>query len=99
MRLGSRRRVYLALALVAIAGYLANWIFQSGHRVLGCASAPARALHLCNGYSGYRPVVRSAIGAFLVALAVAVVVGLGRWALNPIRVPIFILSAYVYTKW
>ncbi|MDQ1705216.1 MAG: hypothetical protein QOF18_1582 [Frankiaceae bacterium] len=85
MGMGSRRRTYLALAIVAVTGYLANRIFRSGHGVLGCASAPARSLSLCTGYSGYRPVVRWVIGGLLVVLAVAVVVGLARWALNPIR--------------
>src|SRR4051812_11830058 len=85
MRLGSRRRTYLALAIAAVAGYLAHWIFQSGHGVLSCASAPARTLDLCNGYSGYRPVVRMVISGLLVVIAVAVVVTLARWALNPIR--------------
>src|SRR3954468_4809364 len=85
MRLGSRRRTYLALAIAAVAGYLAHWIFQSGHGVLSCASAPARTLELCNGYSGYRPVVRMVISGLLVVIAVAVVVGLAQWALNPIR--------------
>src|SRR3954466_13372121 len=83
--MGSRRRTCLALAVVAVTGYLANWIFQSGHGALGCASAPARALNLCNGFSGYRPFVRWVIIALLVVLAVAVVLGLARWALNPIR--------------
>ena len=85
MGMGSRRRMYLALAVVAVTGYLANWIFQSGHGVLGCASAPARALNLCNGVSGYRPVVRWVISGLLVVLAVAVLLGLARWVLNPIR--------------
>jgi signal transduction histidine kinase len=83
--MGSRRRTYLALAVVAVTGYLADRIFRSGHGALSCASAPARALNLCNGYSGYRPVVRGLIVGLLVVLAVAVVMGLTRWALNPIR--------------
>jgi hypothetical protein len=48
--MGSRRRTWLALAVVGVTGYLADRIFQSGHRTFGCASAPARALNLCNGY-------------------------------------------------
>lgn len=83
--MGSRRRTYLALAVVAVAGYLANWIFQRGHRVFGCSSAPARTLDLCNGVNGYRPVVRGVISFLLAVLAVAVVVVLARWALRPIR--------------
>src|SRR4051794_7492286 len=83
--MGSRRRTYLALAVVAVTGYLSHWIFQSGHRALGCTSAPARALHLCSGFSGYRPAARWAIVGLLVVLAVAVVIALARWALNPIR--------------
>jgi signal transduction histidine kinase len=85
VRMGSRRRTFLALAVVAVTGYLANWIFQSGHGVLGCASAPARALNLCNGYSGYRSVARWIISGLLVVLIVAVLVVLTRWILNPIR--------------
>jgi len=85
VRLGPRHRVWLALAVVAVAGYLGHWIFQSGHRALGCASAPARALNLCTTYTGYRPVARWAIAGLLALLAVAIVVGLTRWALNPIR--------------
>src|SRR3954469_15968465 len=84
--MGSRRRTYVALAVVGVLGYLANQIFQSGHGALSCASSPARTLNLCNGVSGYRPVVRSVIIALLVVLAVAVAVGLARWVLNPIRV-------------
>jgi signal transduction histidine kinase len=83
--MGSRRRTYLALTVVAVAGYLASWIFQSGHGVFSCSSAPARTLDLCNGYSGYRPTVRWVIRGLLVFLAVAAVVGLARWALQPIR--------------
>jgi signal transduction histidine kinase len=83
--MGSRRRTFLALAIVAVLGYLGNGIFNSGHRMLGCASAPARALGACNGYSGYRPVARWIIGGLIVVVAVAVLVGLTRWALNPIR--------------
>src|SRR5436305_9966367 len=83
--MGSRRRTVLALALVGVAGYLADWIFRSGHRALGCSSAPARALNACTSYSGYRPVARWVIGGLLVVLAVAVVIGLSRWALSPIR--------------
>lgn len=85
MRMGSRRRTYLAIAVAAIGGYLARWIFQSGHGALSCASAPARALNLCNGYSGYRPAVRWAIVAVLVVITIAAVIGFARWALNPIR--------------
>lgn len=83
--MGSRRRTYLALAVVGVTGYLARWIFQSGHGALSCASAPARAFDLCNGYNGYRPVVRGVIVGLLAVLAVTVVIGLARWALNPIR--------------
>ena len=83
--MGSRRRTYLALAVVAVTGYLANWIFQQGHGALSCASAPARALNLCNGVNGYRPVVRVVISGLLAVVAVAVLVGLTRWALQPIR--------------
>lgn len=83
--MGSRRRVTLALALVAVGGYLAHWIFRSGHGALSCASAPARGLHLCNGVNGYRTGVRWAIVVLLVILTVAIVIGLARWALNPIR--------------
>jgi len=83
--MGSRRRTLLALAVVAVLGYLEHWIFQSGHRTFGCASPPARALNLCTGYSGYRPVVRWVIAGLLVALVVVVMVGLTRWALSPIR--------------
>ena len=83
--MGSRRRVTVALAVVAAGGYLARWIFQSGHGALSCSSAPARTLNLCNGVNGYRPAVRLAIVALLVVLTVAVVIGLARWALNPIR--------------
>lgn len=85
MQMGSRRRAYLALAAVAVIGYLANWIFQAGHGLLGCASAPSRALDLCNGYSGYRSVVRWVIGGLLGVLAVVVVVLFARWVLWPIR--------------
>src|SRR3954453_13080099 len=84
--MGSRRRTYFALVAVAVAGFLANRIFRSGHGALSCASAPARTLNLCNGVSGYRPVVRSVIVALLVVLAIAVAVGLARGVLNPIRV-------------
>jgi signal transduction histidine kinase len=84
--MGSRHRIYLALAVVAVTGYLANWIFRSGHRAFGCASAPARALDLCNAYSGYRPGVRWGIRGLLVVLGVAGLVALTRWALHPIRV-------------
>src|SRR5206468_10156636 len=42
-------------------------------------------LNLCNGYSGYRPAARWAIVGLLVLVTIAVVVGLARWALNPIR--------------
>jgi signal transduction histidine kinase len=83
--MGSRRRTYLALALVAVTGYFADRIFQSGHGTFSCSSAPARTLHLCNGYSGYRPVVRWGIKGLLVVLAVAVIWALARWALQPIR--------------
>src|SRR3954453_11691499 len=83
--MGSRRRTYVALAVVAVTSFLANRIFRSGHGALSCASAPARTLNLCNGVSGYRPVVRWVIVGLLVVLAVGVVVGLARWALNPIR--------------
>ena len=85
MRMGSRRRTWVALTVVAVGGYLANWIFQSGHGVLGCSSAPARALNLCNGYSGYRTSVRWAIVGLLVVVTVSVVIGFARWALAPIR--------------
>src|SRR3954471_17411864 len=84
--MGPRRRIYLSLAVVAVTGYLANSIFRSGHRALGCSSSPARALNLCNSFSGYRPAARWAIVALLVVLGVAVVIGLARWSLNPIRV-------------
>jgi len=85
VRMGSRRRTYVALAVVAAAGYLARWIFQSGHRALGCSSSPVLALNLCTSYSGYRPVARWAIVGLLVLVSAAVVIGLARWALNPIR--------------
>ena len=85
MRMGSRRRVLLALAVVAVGGYLARWIFQSGHGALSCSSAPARTLNLCNGINGYRPAVRWVIVVLLVLLTVAVVIGFARWALSPIR--------------
>jgi signal transduction histidine kinase len=83
--MGSRRRTLLALALVAVVGYLAHWIFQSGHTALGCTSSPARALNLCNGYSGYRSVVRWVISGLLVVLALAVLAGVTWWVLSPIR--------------
>ena len=83
--MGSRRRTYLAIAVAAIGGYLARWIFQSGHGALSCNSAPARTLNLCNGVNGYRPAVRGAIVALLVILTIAAVIGFARWALNPIR--------------
>src|SRR3954453_3970099 len=83
--MGSRRRTYVALAVVAVTSFLANRIFRSGHGALSCASAPARTLNLCNGVSGYRPVVRWVIVGLLVVLAVGVVIALARWALNPIR--------------
>ena len=83
--MGSRRRVTLALAVVAVGGYLARWIFQSGHGALSCSSAPARTLSLCNGVNGYRQGVRWAIVVMLALLTAAVVVALARWALNPIR--------------
>ena len=85
MRMGSRRRVTLALAVVAVGGYLARWIFQSGHGALSCSSSPARTLNLCNGINGYRTGVRWAIVVLLVVLTVAVVIALARWALAPIR--------------
>ena len=85
MRMGSRRRIYLALALVGVTGYLGRWIFQSGHRAFGCSSPPARALDLCTSYSGYRPIARWGIVALLVVMSVLVVIGLARWALSPIR--------------
>ena len=85
MRMGSRRRVTLALAVVALGGYLAKWIFESGHGALSCSSAPARTLNLCNGVDGYRQGVRWAIVVLLAILAAAAVVGLARWALDPIR--------------
>jgi signal transduction histidine kinase len=83
--MGSRRRTIVALAVVALGGYLAKWIFESGHGALSCDSAPARALNLCNGINGYRSSVRWTIGVLLLIIAVAVVIGLARWALNPIR--------------
>src|SRR3954453_23600036 len=83
--MGSPRRMYVALAVVAVTGYLANQIFRSGHGALSCASAPARTLNLCNGVSGYRPIVRLVIIGLLVELSIAVVGGLAQWALNPIR--------------
>jgi signal transduction histidine kinase len=83
--MGSRRRTLLALAAIGILGYLARWIFQSGHNAFGCSSPPASTLHLCNGYSGYRPAVRGVIVGLLAVAAVAIVVGLARWALRPIR--------------
>jgi signal transduction histidine kinase len=83
--MGSRRRTYLALAVVAVTGYFAHSIFQSGHGTFSCASAPARALNLCNGHSGYRSGVRWAIVVLLVVLCVALGMGFARWALNPIR--------------
>jgi len=83
--MGSRRRIYLSLAVVAVTGYLANSIFRSGHRALGCSSAPARALNLCTSFSGYRPAARWAIVALLVLISVGVVIALARWSLNPIR--------------
>ena len=83
--MGSRRRTYLALAIVAIGGYLARWIFASGHGALSCSSSPARTLRLCTAYSGYRPVVRWSIVVLLVVVTIAVVIGLARWALSPIR--------------
>jgi signal transduction histidine kinase len=83
--MGPRRRTWLALAVVAVAGYLSHWIFQSGHRAFGCASPPARALNLCTTFTGYRPVARWAIVGLLALLAVGVVLALTRWALNPSR--------------
>ena len=83
--MSSRQRIVVSLALVATTGYLPDRIFRSGHRTFGCASAPARALDLCNGYSGYRPGVRWAIVVLLAVLAAAVVLALARWALSPIR--------------
>jgi signal transduction histidine kinase len=83
--MGSRRRLYLALAFVAVSGFLANWIFQSGHGVLSCASAPARTFNLCNGINGYRPVARWVISGLIVVVAIAVIVALTRWVLHPIR--------------
>jgi signal transduction histidine kinase len=85
VRMGARRRVYLALTTVAALGFLARWIFQSGHGALGCSSSPARALDLCTSYSGFRPAVRWAILGLLAVLVVAVVIAFTRWALNPIR--------------
>ena len=85
MRMGSRRRIYVSLAVVAVIGYLAHSIFESGHRALGCSSAPARALNLCTSFSGYRPAARWAIVALLVLISVGVVIALARWSLNPIR--------------
>jgi len=85
VRMGSRRRTWLALAIVAVIGYLSDRIFQSGHRTFGCSSAPARTLNLCNGINGYRSGVRWTIGVLLLVVAVGVVIGLARWALNPIR--------------
>jgi signal transduction histidine kinase len=83
--MGSRRRTIVALTAVALGGYLARWIFQSGHGALSCASAPARTLNLCNGINGYRPAVRVVIVVLLLVLAAAAVIGLARWTLNPIR--------------
>jgi len=83
--MGPRRRTWLALAVVAVAGYLSHWIFQSGHRAFGCASPPARARNLWTTFTGYRPVARWAIVGLLALLAVGVVLALTRWALNPIR--------------
>jgi len=83
--MGSRRRTWIALAVAAAVGYLADQIFQSGHRTFGCDSGPARALNLCNHVDGYRPWVRWVIVAVLVVVAIAAVLGLARWALNPIR--------------
>jgi signal transduction histidine kinase len=85
VRMGSRRRITLALAVVAVGGYLAKWIFESGHGALSCSSGPARTLDLCNGISGYRTAVRWTIAVLLVVITVAVVLGLARWALSPIR--------------
>lgn len=85
MRTGPRQRVYLALAGCGVTGFLADWLFASGHRLLGCSSAPTRALGLCANSQGFRPVVRLIVVALLAIAAVAVVVGLTRWALAPIR--------------
>jgi signal transduction histidine kinase len=83
--MGPRRRTWVAIAFAGIVGYLAQWIFQSGHHAFGCSSAPARTLDLCTDYSGYRPVVRWIIGGLIAVLAIAAVVGLTRWILSPIR--------------
>src|SRR3954453_16647511 len=83
--MGPRPRLYLSLAVVAVAGYLAHSIFRSGHRALGCSSSPARALNLCTSFSGYRPAARWAIVALLVLISIGVVIALARWSLNPIR--------------
>src|SRR3954453_3682189 len=85
MRIGPRRRSYVALVATGIIGYLAHWMFTSAHQVFGCSSAPSRALGLCANYQGYRPVVRWSVGTVLVVLALVVVALLARWALAPVR--------------
>jgi signal transduction histidine kinase len=77
--------VVVALAVVGVTGFLAHWLFTSGHRLFGCSSAPARTLSLCANSQGYRPLVRVGVVVLLVVAAVAVVVLLARWALAPIR--------------
>jgi signal transduction histidine kinase len=85
MRMGPRRRLYVALAVCGATGFLADWFFTFGHRVLGCSSAPSRLLRLCANSQGFRPVVRSTVVALIIIVVVAVVAVLARWALYPIR--------------
>jgi signal transduction histidine kinase len=83
--MGPRRRVYLALAVAAAAGFLGKWVFASGHRTFGCSSAPARSLHLCGGFQGYRPLARWLIASLLILLALVLGALLARWTLRPVR--------------
>jgi signal transduction histidine kinase len=85
MRIGPRRRAYLALVLAGLIGYLARWAFTTAHRAFGCSSSMSQALGLCAPQQGYRPVVRATIVALLILSAGAVVIVLARWALAPIR--------------
>jgi signal transduction histidine kinase len=85
MQFGPRRRVFVALLVVGLGGYLSKRMFGVGHRRLGCSSALARSLNLCTSETGYRSWVRALIVALLLGAVVLVVYGISRWALRPIR--------------
>jgi signal transduction histidine kinase len=85
MRLGPRRRVYLTLVVSGLVGVLASRLFNTGHQLLGCSSAPSRVLGLCANAQGFRPAVRAGVIVLLVVVAAALVALLARWALYPVR--------------